>query len=62
MIAERIVYSGSQIAVNAYKLGWKPKWTEEDQVQRLDEDIQACLDLDTGRLSLYDSLIKAQSE
>ena len=30
-------------------------------MDRIDEDIQACLDLDTGKLSLYDTLVDKSS-
>ncbi|KAK7409252.1 hypothetical protein QQX98_008562 [Neonectria punicea] len=49
--------SGDMVPVNAYKLGWKPKWDEERFLGSIDDEIQAVQELDTVKMSLFDSLI-----
>ncbi|KZL68076.1 nad dependent epimerase dehydratase family protein [Colletotrichum incanum] len=44
------------LPVNAYKLGWTPKWDESRFMESIDDEVQAALELDTGATSLYDSL------
>ncbi|GJC90129.1 hypothetical protein ColLi_12967 [Colletotrichum liriopes] len=49
------------IPLNAYKLGWKPKWGESRFMESIDDEVQAALDLDTGATSLYDSIQTSKS-
>jgi hypothetical protein len=46
--------SGEIVPVNAFKLGWKPKWTLEMFLDSMDDEIQAVLDLDKGQTNIFD--------
>ncbi len=48
--------SGDIVPINAPKLGWKPTWDEKRFFESIDDEIQAVQDLDTVKLSLFDSL------
>ncbi|KAJ4221146.1 hypothetical protein NW759_007215 [Fusarium solani] len=48
--------SGHLIPENALKLGWKPKWDERRFLDSLDDEIEAVQQLDTVKMSLFDSL------
>lgn len=50
------VGSGQLIPENALKLGWKPKWDEKRFLESLDDEIEAVQQLDTVKMSLFDSL------
>ncbi|KAM5349180.1 hypothetical protein ACJ41O_009003 [Fusarium nematophilum] len=52
--------SGELVPVNAYKLGWKPKWDEKRFLDSLDDEIQAVQELDTVKMTLFDTLILAK--
>ncbi|KAI1312330.1 hypothetical protein F5Y03DRAFT_339868 [Xylaria venustula] len=41
---------------NGYPLGWKPKWDEQKLLASMDEEVEATLQLDKGRSSLFDVL------
>ncbi|KAF4979131.1 hypothetical protein FZEAL_4621 [Fusarium zealandicum] len=53
--------NGEQIVVNPYKLGWKPEWDEEKFLNSLDDEIQAVQELDTVKMSLFDSVITSDN-
>ncbi|KAI4863797.1 NAD(P)-binding protein [Hypoxylon rubiginosum] len=46
--------SGQLVAVNAYRLGWQPKWDEERFLDSMDDEVQSVLELDTVKPSLFD--------
>ncbi|XXG95183.1 hypothetical protein Hte_001443 [Hypoxylon texense] len=46
--------SGELVAVNAYRLGWQPKWDEERFLDSIDDEVQAVLELDNIKPSLFD--------
>lgn len=46
--------SGDLVPINAYRVGWQPKWTLEMFLNSLDDEIQAVLDLDKGQTSIFD--------
>ncbi|KAJ4356343.1 uncharacterized protein N0V89_004375 [Didymosphaeria variabile] len=50
--------SGGLEPVNSYRLGWQPLWNDEAFLERADEEVQAVLDLDTIRTSLFDQLLR----
>ncbi|KPM41084.1 hypothetical protein AK830_g5461 [Neonectria ditissima] len=54
--------SGEMVPVNAYKLGWKPKWDEEKFLGSIDDEIQAVQELDTVKMSIFDSLMPSSDK
>ncbi|KAI0149688.1 NAD(P)-binding protein [Hypoxylon sp. NC0597] len=48
--------SGQLIPVNAYRLGWQPKWDQEKFLESMDDEVQAVLELDTVKPTLFDSM------
>ncbi|RSM08477.1 hypothetical protein CDV31_008114 [Fusarium ambrosium] len=48
--------SGHLISKNPLKLGWKPKWDEKRFLDSLNEEVEAVQQLDTVKMSLFDSL------
>jgi len=52
--------TGDLEPVNAYELGWQPEWSEERYLASIDDEVQAALDLDTGKASRYDLLLAAE--
>lgn len=50
--------SGQQIAVNPFQLGWEPKWSEESFLDNLDDEVQAVLDLDTVKATIFNEFPK----
>ncbi|CAH0025986.1 unnamed protein product [Clonostachys rhizophaga] len=48
--------SGDLVAVNGPKIGWQPKWDEKMYLESIDDEVQAVLDLDTVKMTLWDSL------
>ncbi|OTA57508.1 hypothetical protein K449DRAFT_437377 [Hypoxylon sp. EC38] len=51
--------SGQLVPVNAYRLGWQPKWDKERFLESLDDEVQAVLELDTIKPTLFDSLLSS---
>ncbi|KAJ3958890.1 hypothetical protein N0V92_004529 [Colletotrichum tropicale] len=50
--------NGELVAVNGYKLGWQPKWTEEMFLESIDDEVQDVLELDTAQTSsLFTTLL-----
>ncbi|KAF2238758.1 hypothetical protein EV356DRAFT_528666 [Viridothelium virens] len=47
--------SGQLVPVNAYRLGWQPKWDEETFLASLDDEIQAVQELDTVKSTVFDN-------
>jgi hypothetical protein len=46
-----------------YELGWKPKWdSEEKLLSQIDDEIKDVQELDTVKMSLFDSLVADQSK
>ncbi|KAI9704644.1 MAG: hypothetical protein M1820_005392 [Bogoriella megaspora] len=52
--------SGEFVPVNAYELGWRPKWDEKRFMESLDDEIQAVLELDTVKPSVFATLLPNQ--
>ncbi|KAI0837093.1 NAD(P)-binding protein [Hypoxylon sp. FL0890] len=48
--------SGQLVPVNAYRVGWQPKWDQERFLESMDDEIQAVLELDTVKPTLFDSV------
>lgn len=46
------------IAVNAFKIGWQPRWNKKRFLESLDAEVQDALDLDTFQRTGYDFLMK----
>ncbi|KAK5051526.1 hypothetical protein LTR84_003178 [Exophiala bonariae] len=52
--------SGDIIPVNAFKIGWQPKWTAERFLGSMDVEVQAVLEQgDKFQSTLYDSILNA---
>ncbi|KAJ0278986.1 hypothetical protein COL940_006960 [Colletotrichum noveboracense] len=50
--------NGELVAVNGYKLGWQPKWTQEMFLESIDDEVQDVLELDTAQTSsLFTTLL-----
>jgi hypothetical protein len=49
--------SGDMVAVNAYKIGWKPKWDEKRFLECMDDEVVAVLELDTVKVSVFNALL-----
>lgn len=49
--------SGQLVPMNAYRLGWQPKWDEERFLENLDGEVQAVLELDTVTPTVFDVLM-----
>ncbi|KAF2792902.1 NAD(P)-binding protein [Melanomma pulvis-pyrius CBS 109.77] len=49
--------TGELVPVNAYKLGWNPKWDEEMFMNSMDDEVLAVLELDTAKASIFDTLL-----
>ncbi|KAL9071885.1 MAG: hypothetical protein Q9157_005311 [Trypethelium eluteriae] len=47
--------SGQLVPVNAYRLGWQPKWDEERFLASLDDEVQAVQELDTVKSTVFDN-------
>jgi hypothetical protein len=55
--------SGQLIPTNVYEMGWKPKWDSEEKFLNLiDDEIKDVQELDTVKMSLFDSLVAEQSK
>lgn len=52
-----VTISGDIVPVNAFKVGWQPKWDEKRFLDSLDDEVQAVLELDTVKSTLFDSLM-----
>ncbi|PSN64073.1 NAD(P)-binding protein [Corynespora cassiicola Philippines] len=48
---------GDVIPVKANLLGWKPEWNEKRFMESLDDEIQAVLDLNTTKNTLFETLL-----
>ncbi|KAL0941547.1 nad dependent epimerase dehydratase family protein [Colletotrichum truncatum] len=51
--------SGEHVPVNAYKLGWQPKWTREKFMESIDDEVQDVLELDRVKASLFDDILSS---
>lgn len=45
------------MAVNAYKLGWNPKWSEKKFMDSIDDEISDVLELDTIKPTLFSGMV-----
>lgn len=54
-----VLCSEDIVAHNEERLGWKPVWTKEKFFKRIDEEVQAVVELGKARSSLIDSLRQA---
>ncbi|KAH7174711.1 uncharacterized protein B0J16DRAFT_388536 [Fusarium flagelliforme] len=62
-IGAMTTHGGQLIPTNVYKLGWKPKWDSEEKFLNLiDDEIKDVQELDTVKMSLFDSLVAEQSK
>ncbi|KAF2664223.1 NAD(P)-binding protein [Microthyrium microscopicum] len=54
--------SGQLVPVNAYRLGWQPKWDKERFLKNIDDEVQAVLDLDKTKVktTVFDSLLSGE--
>ncbi|RGP81060.1 hypothetical protein FLONG3_849 [Fusarium longipes] len=56
-------HGGGLVPTNVYELGWKPKWDSEEKfLNRMDDEITDVQELDSVKMSLFDSLISEKSE
>jgi hypothetical protein len=55
-ISDRSISGGLQ-PINAYRLGWQPKWDEQMFLNRADEEVQAILDGNTIRTSIFEKVM-----
>ncbi|ESU09649.1 hypothetical protein FGSG_03560 [Fusarium graminearum PH-1] len=56
-------HSGQLVPENVYALGWKPKWDSEEKfLNQIDDEIKDVQELDTVKMSLFDSLVSEQSK
>ncbi|KAI1378883.1 NAD(P)-binding protein [Hypoxylon crocopeplum] len=51
------VSSGQLVPVNAYRLGWQPQWDKERFLESMDDEVQAVLELDTVKPTLFSSML-----
>lgn len=49
--------SGGLKPVNAYSLGWKPRWDEQKFLEHADEEVEAVLGADAVRTSVFDKVM-----
>ncbi|KAE9369114.1 hypothetical protein N431DRAFT_469048 [Stipitochalara longipes BDJ] len=49
-------YSGEFVAMNAYHLGWQPKWDKERFLDSMDDEIQAVQELEKVNTTVFDAL------
>ncbi|CAM1505956.1 Fc.00g115930.m01.CDS01 [Cosmosporella sp. VM-42] len=49
--------SGDLVPVNARRLGWQPKWDQDRFLASIDDEIEAGLELDTVKNTLFDALL-----
>ena len=52
-------HSGNVIAENKNKLGWEPRWDAKRLLDRIDDEIDAVLELGEGKSGLISSLHEA---
>ncbi|KAF7547805.1 hypothetical protein G7046_g8889 [Stylonectria norvegica] len=52
--------SGDLVAVNGFKVGWKPQWDEERFLASIDDEVQTMLDCDKGVTSLFTTLLSGE--
>lgn len=50
-------FSAGIVPVNAYRIGWRPKWDEERCMNSMDDEVDAVLELDKHKPTLFDSMI-----
>ncbi|KAJ4364960.1 hypothetical protein N0V83_008576 [Neocucurbitaria cava] len=48
--------TGELVPVNANRLGWEPKWDKERFLESIDDEVQAVLELDTVKATVFDAL------
>ncbi|KAI0384227.1 NAD(P)-binding protein [Hypomontagnella monticulosa] len=54
--------SGELVPVNAYKLGWQPKWDQKKFLESVDDEVQAVLELDTVKTTVFDTLLNISKD
>ncbi|OKL63856.1 hypothetical protein UA08_01113 [Talaromyces atroroseus] len=52
--------SGDLVPVNAYQLGWQPEWDEKRFIESVDDEVQAVLELDTVKSTLFDTVLSKE--
>lgn len=52
--------SGELVPVNAYQLGWQPKWDKERFLESMDDEIEAVQELDKVKASVFDLLASSK--
>lgn len=50
--------SGDIVAEKPFELGWKPQWDEKKYLESIDQEVQDVLELDSGKASVFDALMK----
>lgn len=50
------IYSGKMVPVNAFKLGWTPKWDEQKMLLSLDDEIDAVIESEEIKPTIFSSL------
>lgn len=53
--------SGQVVAVNAYSIGWRPKWDEKRFLENMDDEVQSVQELDTVQNSVFDNLLAEEA-
>lgn len=56
MISDSII-SGGLEPINAYRLGWQPKWDEQMFLSQADEEVQSILGGNTVRTSVFEKIM-----
>jgi hypothetical protein len=54
--------SGQIVPVNAYKIGWQPKWDEERYLGSMDDEVLAVQELDTVKATVFDTLMNSSGK
>ncbi|KAI2628092.1 NAD(P)-binding protein [Hypomontagnella submonticulosa] len=50
-------FSGQLVPVNAYKLGWQPKWDQEKFLASIDDEVQAVRELDSVKPTVFEAIL-----
>lgn len=52
-------FSGEFVSVNAYRLGWKPRWDKKRFLENIDDEVAAVLEQQELKPSVFDSLMSS---
>ena len=53
-----VIHRGKMVPVNAFKLGWTPKWDEQKMLLSLDDEIDAVLESEEIKPTIFSSFNK----